>query len=376
MNMKKWSVGVMAAAMAFSLALPAGAAADPEAIQPLAYYDGTKESRHETVDAGNYTYDSYTTLYYGPSSKTCTWLVEDSRQDALVSLRTYLYSNNRLVEDTDWEDSTSYIHLLNTGNHSISGTLKADGDYIAYHDSSYNKKTTGSTPSVSYNYSGRAVAATETDNVITCYPVNDNGETYGSYLDRHTVGYAPDLISAVGENGIYGYVRLEDFAPSLESHAEVQIWQSKIDKDNMIPLYDLEGNVIGEYVMGTTQEQEEIDPAILADIYEITGGVMPMNLNEPVAPTYDPNAYPTNSQGLTYGSYADRTVYGYAPELVSVQGDENKSGYIHLNEFRAAEVGDSLTVYDLEGNTIDTFTIAGPGEVSEDQLAQIAQMER
>ena len=43
---------------------------------------------------------------------------------------------------------------------------------------------------------------------------------------------------------------------------------------------------------------------------------------------------------------------------------------------RAAEVGDSLTVYDLEGNTIDTFTIAGPGEVSEDQLAQIAQMER
>ncbi len=39
MNMKKWSAGVMAAAMAFSLALPAGAAADPEAIQPLAYYD-------------------------------------------------------------------------------------------------------------------------------------------------------------------------------------------------------------------------------------------------------------------------------------------------------------------------------------------------
>ena len=36
MNMKKWSAGVMAAAMAFSLALPAGAAADPEAIQPIA----------------------------------------------------------------------------------------------------------------------------------------------------------------------------------------------------------------------------------------------------------------------------------------------------------------------------------------------------
>ena len=53
MNMKKWSAGVMAAAMAFSLALPAGAAADPEAIQPLAYYDGTQDSPHKTVPAGD-----------------------------------------------------------------------------------------------------------------------------------------------------------------------------------------------------------------------------------------------------------------------------------------------------------------------------------
>ena len=44
MNLKKWSAGVMAAAMAFSLALPAGAAADPEAIQPLAYYRPRSDS--------------------------------------------------------------------------------------------------------------------------------------------------------------------------------------------------------------------------------------------------------------------------------------------------------------------------------------------
>ena len=94
-----------------------------------------------------------------------------------------------------------------------------------------------------------------------------------------------------------------------------------------------------------------------------------------ISPAYVPDAYPTNAQGLTYGSYADRTMYGYAPELVSVQGDEGNSGYVHLNEFRTAKTGDSLTVYDLDGKPIDTFSCTA-GEVSEDQLAQIAQMER
>lgn len=370
MSMKKWSAGVMAAAIAFSLAVPAGAATtDPESLQPLAYYDGTQDSPHKTVYAGDYTYDCYATLYYGSSSKACLWLVENGSQDGPASLRACLYENGELIDNSSWDNSNSYIHFVNTGNYSVSGSLAADGEYKAYHDQSKSDFTSGWSRQAEHDYSGRSA----TKEAVSSYPVNQNGETYGSYLDRHTVGYAPDLISARGENGARGYIRLEDFAPEMMSLAEVQIWQASVDADNMIPLYDLNGNVIGEYALGTTQEQEELDPAILADIYEITGGVMPMKLNEPLAPTYDPNAYPTNSQGLTYGSYADWTVYGYAPELVSVRGDEGKSGYVHLNELRAAQTGGSLTVYDLDGNPIDTFTCM-VGEVSEDQLAKIAQM--
>lgn len=371
MNMKKWSAGVMAAAMAFSLALPAGAAADLEAIQPLASYDNSQDSPHKTVYTGDYTYDCYATLYYGSSSKACLWLVENDRQDGPVSLRAYLYENGTAIGDSGWDDSNSYIHFVNTKNYSISGNLKADGEYRAYYDESLTDYSAGrSKPSELY-YPGRS----SQQDAITSYPTNSAGETYGSYLDRHTVGYAPELIEAKGENGVYGYVRLEDFAPELDSLGEIQLWQDKVNEDNMIPLYDLNGNIIGEYALGTTQEQEEIDPAILADIYEITGGVMPMSLNESISPAYVPDAYPTNAQGLTYGSYADRTMYGYAPELVSVQGDEGNSGYVHLNEFRTAKTGDSLTVYDLDGKPIDTFSCTA-GEVSEDQLAQIAQMER
>ena len=41
------------------------------------------------------------------------------------------------------------------------------------------------------------------------YPTNANGETYGSYLDRHKYGYAPDLIAALGDDGTEGYIRRE-----------------------------------------------------------------------------------------------------------------------------------------------------------------------
>ena len=265
MSMKKWSAGVMAAAIAFSLAVPAGAATtDPESLQPLAYYDGTQDSPHKTVYAGDYTYDCYATLYYRSSSKACLWLVENGSQDGPASLRACLYENGELIGNSGWDNSNSYIHFVNTRNYSVSGSLAADGEYKAYHDQSKSDYTSGWSRQAEHYYSGRSA----TKEAVSSYPVNQNGETYGSYLDRHTVGYAPDLISARGENGVRGYIRLEDFAPEMKSLAEVQVWQASVDADNMIPLYDLNGNVIGEYALGTTQEQEEIDPAILADIYD------------------------------------------------------------------------------------------------------------
>ena len=42
------------------------------------------------------------------------------------------------------------------------------------------------------------------------YPVNSKGEAYGSAMLASVVGYEPDLISAIGTDGIEGYLRLED----------------------------------------------------------------------------------------------------------------------------------------------------------------------
>ena len=89
----------MAAAIAFSLAVPAGQPPPIESLQPLAYYDGTQDSPHKTVYAGDYTYDCYATLYYRSSSKACLWLVE-KRQSGRPCLFTRLSVREW---GTDWQ---------------------------------------------------------------------------------------------------------------------------------------------------------------------------------------------------------------------------------------------------------------------------------
>ena len=68
--------------------------------------------------------------------------------------------------------------------------------------------------------------------------------------------------------------------------------------------------------------------------------------------------YPTTAKGETYGSYGDRNKYGYPPQLIAVIGDNDRSGYVRLSDFRAANRPANVVwdVYDLKGNVIDTFS--------------------
>ena len=69
------------------------------------------------------------------------------------------------------------------------------------------------------------------------YPINANGETYGSYLDILKYGYPPQLIRAIGDNNQTGYLRLADFrADNRPSNANA-VWT----------IYDLNGTVIDTF---------------------------------------------------------------------------------------------------------------------------------
>ena len=71
------------------------------------------------------------------------------------------------------------------------------------------------------------------------YPKNSNGETYGPEILFDVVGYMPDLISTTATNGQDGYLRNSELEALLSSFDE--------QRSNKLPVYDLEGNVIGEF---------------------------------------------------------------------------------------------------------------------------------
>lgn len=71
------------------------------------------------------------------------------------------------------------------------------------------------------------------------YPKNDKGETYGPEILYEVVGCWPDLIAAAATNGQDGYLR----------RSEMDAYLSSTDNQhNSLPVYDLDGNVIGEFV--------------------------------------------------------------------------------------------------------------------------------
>lgn len=347
----------IAAMMMVSTMLPISASAATEPVSPY-YYEDYKDSLHRTVKAGNYSYDCYSTLYYGrDSTKASVWAVEQNRKDAPAALIAYLYVNGSIELDSGVIDSSSYIHFAETPITRFYGELKAGGRFIFEYNDGTGDTAQGNFPEAKVNYNPvRAIE--EEKHIVTSYPVNQVGQTYGSYLDCQTAGGPPDLISAIGVNGTYGYVSRDDFSPEFSSVKEAKMWQDEVDKNNLIPLYDQEGNVIGQYALGTRNNQEELDPQIAQRI-EALGGDSNAISAQYFASTAVEELYPVNAKGESYGSYADFSEKGYAPQLISIIGDNGKHGYAYRQQFRTRKPGESIDVYDLNGKIIDSYSSIG-----------------
>ena len=75
--------------------------------------------------------------------------------------------------------------------------------------------------------------------------MNAAGETYGSVLLADMVGEDPDLMSATNQEGVEGYIRIAD-VPTIDPDVSVAAVQ-------MIPLYDMNGNVIGSFELAAPE---------------------------------------------------------------------------------------------------------------------------
>lgn len=89
------------------------------------------------------------------------------------------------------------------------------------------------------------------------FPVNQNGQTYGSLMDVNTPGQEPDLVKAVGVDGTLGYVKFVDMQGKLPKNPEEAIaMQNNRLKEGpkTIPLYDVDGKtIIGEFKIGNAE---------------------------------------------------------------------------------------------------------------------------
>ena len=92
------------------------------------------------------------------------------------------------------------------------------------------------------------------DTIRGYFETNDNGETYGTYIDKGDGEWQePDLIEAVGLNNIEGYVRkvdLYDEENQPNNPEEAIAYMKKREKEGprIIPVYKKDGKtVIGEY---------------------------------------------------------------------------------------------------------------------------------
>ncbi|GIP37022.1 hypothetical protein J31TS4_03020 [Paenibacillus sp. J31TS4] len=94
---------------------------------------------------------------------------------------------------------------------------------------------------------------TISDKEVVNYPVNEQGQTYGQGPYPPGPSKEPDLIKAVGENGVVGYVKSSDLDPKVNSPEEAVAYQKSKEGQGgiTIPLYEADGKtVIGTFKVG------------------------------------------------------------------------------------------------------------------------------
>ncbi|EJL45347.1 hypothetical protein BAG01nite_47110 [Brevibacillus agri] len=109
--------------------------------------------------------------------------------------------------------------------------------------------------------SGIALGLDKDPTPVPEFPINEQGQTYGSALNVTSLGAEPDLIKAYGVDGTLGYVRSEDLRgvkPKNPSEAVALTKQLNAKGSRHIPLYDVDGKtVIGQFSIGDGKVTEE-----------------------------------------------------------------------------------------------------------------------
>lgn len=154
-------------------------------------------------------------------------------------------SFNNLIVASGWEYNTSELGGMarkTTNIPSTSGIFYSKGQVRMYNGNGYNTYTTTQSPNLS------PVSRTQAND---CYKINENGEIYGSEYILNQYGIEPDLIQAIGNEGVSGYVKAVELNEIIPASPEEAIrYQSELPDKRIINLYDCSGNnIIGTFTV-------------------------------------------------------------------------------------------------------------------------------
>ena len=328
------------------LGIPAFAADTAEAMPR-----DTELMSRENVDTLNgVTYTAYASLYVGTRYRAGIWVTTDTTLAAdTIKTRALLYNESgSLLANTSWisnEEGLTFGYAI-TSKVSSSSVVIAKGEYQV-------PSSNGPVPMETWyiDSDGNTFNSLSSRSIDSAaYPQTASGETYGSLLEADQIGSNPDLISAVGTDGTQGYIRAVDFYTSQSD-------------TNLISLYDLSGNVIGQYELYAAVIEPETDPLVLEKIQKLTddsastaASVTALSDSKTVDTSTIP--YQMTKDGQTYGSLLTADRVGYLPDLISAVGKNGLSGYLHRVDYCAASVSNSecpIPVYNLNGRVIDQY---------------------
>jgi hypothetical protein len=123
------------------------------------------------------------------------------------------------------------------------GQVFAKSVFGIYNGTGYTTYTAPQTATINVNsVTNRAAGNGET--VHEEFGINDNGQTYGSGWSEET----PELIKAIGADGVHGYVYDDDLLALADKNSPYTVTP---EIPESIPLYAVDGTtVVGEFLIG------------------------------------------------------------------------------------------------------------------------------
>lgn len=185
---------------------------------------------------GGYTYTFYSQAISNSGSVSFSTIAFSTQTTPANYVGAYsrLYSSNgSLVKSTSW--SYAATSLVTGSMFTASDTSKyyySKGKVGFYNGNGYSTYECYSSPTVSpYSMDGESIEIQK----------NSNGQIYGSEYFLNQIGIEPDLIAAIGNNGVAGYVRSNDINDDGATGLAEAYAYNNIVCDKTIPLYDFDG---------------------------------------------------------------------------------------------------------------------------------------